>query len=250
MASAGHHLGKQWGHRPLALRAIMGLQSTPRPRGSPAGALVKTREGLAVVPRVAIGRGGREAPRQTVEPRTCGQVPGKLSTAAQQQTISVGQIDHPTAAGTSRPGYAVGDPLLKPPRRLSEGVDNGERIRGSRHVNAMSTNGLGVHLGSPGAGGRGWVDRRRESRGGGGLRGSVEAAKLAVVNVVGEVQSADSGVAKPRAHCWLFFGHSFALPPRRGHEWKIEGIAKHSVLGWQFGTGKTCKAEREISDKP
>lgn len=131
MASAGHHLGKQWGHRPLALRAIMGLQSTPRPRGSPAGALVKTREGLAVVPRFAIGRGGREAPRQTVEPRTCGQVPGKLSTAAQQQTISVGQIDHPTAAGTSRPGYAVGDPLLKPPRRLSEGVDNGERIRGS-----------------------------------------------------------------------------------------------------------------------
>lgn len=109
----------------------MGLQSTPRPRGSPAGALVKTRKGLAVVPRVAIGRGGREAPRQTVEPRTCGQVPGKLSTAAQQQTISVGQIDHPTAAGTSRPGYAVGDPLLKPPRRLSEGVDNGERIRGS-----------------------------------------------------------------------------------------------------------------------
>lgn len=122
---------KQWGHRPLALRAIMGLQSTPRPRGSPAGVLVKTREGLAVVPRAAIGPGGREAPRQTVEPRTCAQVPGKLSTAAQQQKISVGQIDHPTAAGTSRPGYAVGDPLLKPPRRLSEGVDNGERIRGS-----------------------------------------------------------------------------------------------------------------------
>lgn len=50
---------KQWGHRPLALRAIMGLPSTPRPRGSPAGALVKTQEGLAVVPRAAIGPGGR-----------------------------------------------------------------------------------------------------------------------------------------------------------------------------------------------
>lgn len=241
MASAGHHLGKQWGHRPLALRAIMGLQSTPRPRGSAAGALVKTREGLAVVPRFAIGRGGREAPRQTVEPRTCGQVPGKLSTAAQQQTISVGQIDHPTAAGTSRPGYAVGDPLLKPPRRLSEGVDNGERIRGS------TTCQCDVHqrprrpsrfawCGWKGMGGSSQGKPRR-----GGLRGSVEAAKLAVVNVVGEVQSADSGVAKPRAQCWLFFGHSFALPPRRGHEWKIEGIAKHSVLWLAVWNGQNAQ---------
>lgn len=96
--------------------------------------------------------------------------------------------------------------------------------------------------------GDGWIVAGKAE--GGGLRGSVEAAKLAVVNVVGEVQSADSGVAKPRAQCWLFFGHSFALPPRRGHEWKLRASRNIRCCGWQFGTGKTRKAEREISDKP
>lgn len=103
----------------------------------------------------------------------------------------------------------------------------------------------------PGAGGSGWVDRRRESRGGGELRGSVEAAELAVVDVVGEVQSADGGVAKSRAQSWLFCGHSFALPPRRGISRKLR--ASRNILwccGWQLATCKTRKAKREISDKP
>jgi hypothetical protein len=177
-ASADQHLGSEGrgeDHEPTHSAPLKGLQSMPRLRRSPPRAQVKIQGGLPGFPQTTIGPGVREAPCQTVEPGVC--LPSSLgswrprlhSRRLGEPGVANGGIRgsprSPHSRWNRKPGYAVGDPLLKPAKALAAWQARAARPRTSsegfdrrQHVNAMPTARPRFDFGSHGADGSGWVD--------------------------------------------------------------------------------------------